>query len=268
MLIVIKVRHGGLKCIFLILPTNRTSFMRKNQQIQSKDSISIIIWRSKAHNITSVVGEIRVKSSEYELQLQSHWQQRFLHTRKAVKHLFNLKLDRLTEVSMTVCAHVRRPALKAWVSTSLWLCSLNNAPFPGEEPETPFCHHRPADSDWIQEPHCTPLEWQSLKVFFYIYIFVLSACASAGRCWLCRWGFLPLLLTGVVVDAVVLMEWVECPWSVCPLSAMMLCWRGRRRVTGLALWPQLWRCSSKWHLREEPSAECVADSSSVVGCPD
>lgn len=64
--------------------------MRKNQQIQSKDSISIIIWHSGAHNTTSVVGEISVKSSEYELQLQSHWQQRSLHTHNAVKHLFNL----------------------------------------------------------------------------------------------------------------------------------------------------------------------------------
>lgn len=40
----------------------------------------------------------------------------------------------------------------------------------------------------MKAPRCTPLEWQSLKVFFFS-IFEMSACASAGRCWLCRWGF-------------------------------------------------------------------------------
>lgn len=31
------------------------------------------------------------------------------------------------------------------------------------------------------------------------------------------------LLTGVIIDAAVLMERGECPWSVCPLSVMLLC---------------------------------------------
>lgn len=65
---------------------------------------------------------------------------------------------------------------------------------------------------------------------FFFYILVMSACASARRCWLCRWGFF-FLLTGVIIDAAVLMERGECPWSVCPLSVMLLCWRGRGRVS-------------------------------------
>lgn len=49
----------------------------------------------------------------------------------------------------------------------------------------------------------------------------------------------PRLLSAAIIDAAVLMEWGECPWSVCPLSVTLLCWRGRGRVAGLALRPQL-----------------------------
>lgn len=167
-----------------------------------------------------------------------------LHTHDAMQHVVNLKLERLTEVTI-----MERGDLP---------------PRTGTRPAPPVTLRTRPVLSWL-DADASP----SLKAPFFSPHFCNER-LSFRRAMLTVQVtvFFPSLLSAAIIDAAVLMEWGECPWSVCPLSGMLLCWRGRGRVAGLALWPQLWHCSSKWHRREGPCAECVAVWSSVVVCPD
>lgn len=70
----------------------------------------------------------------------------------------------------------------------------------------------------MQAPRCTP----SLKVLFFFPLHVGNERLSFRQAMLTVQVSV-FLHTGVIIDAAVLMERGECPWSVCPLSVMLLC---------------------------------------------
>lgn len=197
-----RVHLDGAECIFLVLSTNIIHFTREkptdSEQRLHQHQYLTQYYQQGGRNYCK---EIRIWITAAVIDNKGSW----IPTMQC-RHLFHLKLDRLTEVSVMV----RWPALRRRTC-----------------PAQPVTLHTHPVLSWL---HAGASLHTIIKgpFSFSFSILVMSACASARRCWLCRCVF---LLTGVIIDAAALMERGECPWSVCPLSVMLLCWRGRGRAS-------------------------------------
>lgn len=145
-----------------------------------------------------------------------------------------------------VRAHVRWPALRLGFGGVGWgsvqrspsasilapsLRSLHNAGFPGEEFGRTLLS-APAFRPWLRSGTLLHTLGATIKNHLFINFFPFVSWMPVLTV---QVTLPPLLLAVVIIDASALMEWEECPWSVCPLSAMMLCRRGRGPAPAVAL---------------------------------